>query len=597
MKIKAIVLCGLFCTIGVLNASEGILKIVTDRIGRPDEVLELGLKERQERLEALQKEKAQLEAAKPAFTSEIQLKTNDIEKRLAAIKEALKLESDNDFLIKTQSLLNDWFQVLKEQQKTQDAIVSHLNERITQLTEYLKDPNFRNYEREQKSSGIAGRSFEYLQSLNQKIIELKKTVESLAGQEKDAAVEYENKRRYLAGVKETYKKKKEELAGTHLVDASSEPFGLSARQKGELLILEEKFYHDKTVLEEMHLKDIENKRAAISVNSMIAKEKLDILKKILAKEKSSTKVTELDIFVARDDLAKRKQQVDSQVATLQKEIDQFDTKDSVLQEMSKRYAISMTADLDEWKTEPGKSVDSYIALFEVGLVNDQSLLARREKDLLEARKAFELEQFSLEALGVDIQESYYRATARKFKSEADIDAELKKYMSLRDDSVAKSSECGGKRKSFAALADAQRKALESLHNRERDLKKLKETLFKNNPNSYARVLELLHSAQVLVKRQIKIIEEIVSIYDEVLSKLNAKSLQLNFIIDELENIKWYRSKYAITLKDVSNIGTDVSRFVRDVKTYITHVNLKALIITVVSVFDTPLSWLFFIINC
>ena len=35
----------------------------------------------------------------------------------------------------------------------------------------------------------------------------------LDSQEKDVSVEYENKRRYLAGVKETYKKKKEELAG------------------------------------------------------------------------------------------------------------------------------------------------------------------------------------------------------------------------------------------------------------------------------------------------------------------------------------------------------------------------------------------------
>ena len=99
--------------------------------------------------------------------------------------------------------------------------------------------------------------------------------------------------------------------------------------------------------------------------------------------------------MARDDLAKQKQQVDAHIADLQKEIDQFDTKDSVLQEMSKRYAISLTSDLDEWKTEPGKNVDSYSAIFEVGLVNDQSLLARREKDLLETRKVLEQEQLAL----------------------------------------------------------------------------------------------------------------------------------------------------------------------------------------------------------
>ena len=514
-----------------------------------------------------------------AFTSEIQQKTNDIEKRLTAIKDSLRLEPDNEFLIKTQSLLNDWVQILKEQQKTQDDLASHLNERIVQLTGYLKDPNFKNYEREQKGAGITSRPFEYLQNLNQGIIELKKSVESLIGQEKDVSVEYENKKRYLAGVKETYKKKREELVGAHIGQSSGEPFGLSTRQKGELLILEEKFYHDKTVLEEMHLKDIENKRAAISMNIMMTNAKLDILKNILAKEKSSTKVTELDIFVARDDLAKHKQHVDAEIASMQKEIDQFDTKASVLQEMSKRYDIPLTTDLDEWKTEPTRTVDSYSALFEVGLVNDQSLLARREKDLLETRKLLEQEQFALEALQVDIQESYYRAAVRKFKAESDIDAELKKYISLRDDVIAKSSDCTSRRKSFVTMSEAQRHALESLHNRERDLKKIKETVFRNNQASYVRVLDLILSAQTLVKRQIKIIEEIVSIYDEILSKINAKSLQLNFIIDELENIKWYRSKYAITLKDVGNIGADMSRFVRDVKTYVTHFNLRAFAIT------------------
>lgn len=583
-------------TIGTLNASEGILKIVTDRIGRPDEVLELGLKERQERLDSLEKEKAGLEAAKSPFATEMSLKTNEIEKKLASLKEALKLEPENEFLLKTQSLLNDWFQILKEQQKVQEAILAHVNERIAQLTEYLKDPNFKNYEREQKSAGIAGRSFEYVQSLNQKIIELKNSIETLANQEKNTQDEYENKKRYLAGVKETYKKKKDELAGMHLGSEASEYFGLNARQKSELLIMEEKFYHDKNILEEMHLKDIENRRAIISMNTIVSKAKLDILKNILAKEESSIKVTELDIFVARDDLIKRKQQIDATIANLQKEIDQFDTKDTVLQEISKRYNVFLNADLNEWKTEPGKSVESYIGLFEVGLVNDQSLLARREKDLLETRKILEQEQYSQEALQVDIQESYYRTTSRKFKSEHEIVAEIKKYTGMRDETVAKSSESEGKRKSFVSMADAQRKALESLHVRERELKKLKDALFKNNPNSYARVLDLLHSAQTLVKRQIKIIEETVSVYDDIISKLNAKLLQLNFIVDKLENIKWYRSEYAITVKDVRNIGTDIGRFVRDATTYLTNVNLKALAMTVISIFDTSLSWLFFIIK-
>ena len=579
-----------------VHASEAILKIVTDKIGRPDEVLELGLKERQERLEALTKEKEQFESSKQVFATELQTKINEIEKRLITTKEALKREPHNEFLMKVQSSLHDWFQVLKEQQKIHDSILAHLVERIAQLNEFLKDPNLKNYEREQRSIGVTGRPFEYIQGLNKKIIDLKNQLESLESQEKDAIIEYENKKRYVSGVKETYRKKKEELASIRPGVDLAEPFGLSVRQKGEIVTLEEKIYKDKIVLEEMRLRDIENKRARISMDINIGKAKLHILENILSKEKSSIKVTELDIFVARDDLSKRKQQIDAAIANLQKQIDQYDIKESALQDASKRYHVPLGADLDEWKVDSGRSVDNYIALYEVGVINDNVLLARREKELLETRKILEQENYAQEALQVDIEETYHRITARKFKSEADIIAETNKYKTLRDDAVAKNSECAGKRKAFANMADLQRKALESLQSREKEIKKLKETVFKNYPGAYTRVLDLIHTAQTLVRKQIKTIEEIVSVYDEVMNKQNVKTSQLNFIIDELENIKWYRSEYAITFKDVRNIGTDLGRFFGDLKTYLSHVNIKAFMLSIVSVFDTPLSWIAFILK-
>ena len=588
-------------SIALLNltmfGSEAIMKLVSSKIGRPDEVVELGVKERQEKLDTLTKEKSQIEASKANFLIETESKIADIEKRLASIKDNLKIEPDNDFLIKSQSFLNDWYQVLKEQQKIQDELLERMNERITQLSDYLKDPNFEAYKRELKVSGLTGHTFEYLQDLNQKIMDLKKNLEFLAEQEKNAAVEVENRKRILAAVREVHKKKLDEISGASGSESSSEPFGLSVRQKGELLVLEEKLYKDKGYLEELRLKEIEQKRALISSNSFITKAKLDILKEIVAKEKSSIRVTELDIAYAKDDLAKRKQQAFAAIDAFQKEIDVYDTKESTVAAASQRHDVQLGPDLDDWTRSLSKNCDKYVAVLEVGLVNDQSLQAKREKDLLEARKVLEQQQLAQEELTVDIKESYYRIMARKFKSETDVTDEAKKYAPKRAEAVANRSQFKSKLDLFAGMGEVQRKAFEQLRERERELKKLKDSVFKSCPSRYVRAVELYRVIELSVKKQIKLIDETKGVYDDVISKMNAKVLQLDFIIDELEGVKWYRSEFAISFKDIRNVRADFVRFATDVGTYIRHVNIGALRQTIKkSIFDVPHAWLFFIIR-
>ncbi len=589
--LRALVLLAL--TLRFDASSDGLLKSVTNRIGQPGDVLEIGAKERQEKLVTLKKERGHLEAAKASFDAEIQTKTADIERRLAAIRDTLKLDPENDFLIKSQSVFNEWFQILKEQQKARDEMLAHIDERIIELAAYVGDPSFEVFKREQRIAGISGRSFDYLQGINQKIIDLKRALETLAEQEKSASIELENRKRILAAVNEAYRKKSAELSGSLAAETSQEPFGMNGRQRGELATLEEKLYKDKSHLEEMRLADIEHKRAAIAMGITTSRAKLEILKNIFNREKSSIRVTELDLVVAQDDLAKHKQQSFAVIDALQKEIDDYDTKEARVQEASKRLDVALGHDLDAWSRQPIKNSASLQAFFEVGLINAQSLLAKREKDLLEARKALEQEQLSQEALQVDIKESYYRITTRKFKSEADIAAEIKKYAVMHDDAVATRVHTKNKNEACAAAAEAQRKALGTLHERVRDLKRLRESLFKGNLSAYAHLAELVRAAETAVKNHIKILEETRNVYDEISAKINAKILQLDFIVEELEEIKWYRSEYAITLKDIRSIGADVSRFARDVASYVTHVSPRALWATITSVFDTRLAWLVF----
>lgn len=593
---KLAILCSITLLPLTTLGAESFMKLVSSKLGRPDEVVELGVKERQEKLDALSKEKAQIEAAKENFLAESQSKISEIEKRLATIKDNLKLEPDNDYLIQSQSILNDWYQVIKDQQKTEDELLARMNERITQLSDYLKDPNFEAFKRELKVSGLTGHSFEYLQSLNQKIIDLKKNLEFLAEQEKNAAVEVENRKRILAAVREVHKKKLEEVSGIHGNESSSEPFGLSVRQKSDLLVLEEKLYKDKGFLEELRLKEIEQKRALISSNSFLVKAKLDILKDVLAKEKSSIRVTELDLAYAKDDLAKRKQQSFAAIDAFQKEIDLYDTKEAAVAQASQQYTVAVGADLDNWTRALTKNCEHYLSVLEVGLINDQSLQAKREKDLLEARKLLEQQQLAQESLSVDIKESYYRIVSRKFRSERDIVDEAKKYVAMRAEAVANSSQFKSQLDAFAGFAETQRKAFEQIRERERELKKLKDTVFKSCPAKHIRAVELYRLIESSIKKQIKLIDEIKGVYEDVISKMNAKILQLDFIIDELEGVKWYRSEFAISWKGVRNVRTDLKQFSINVKNYIRGINFNALSRTLLSVIEGPHGWIFFFIR-
>lgn len=579
-----------------VNSSETILKLVTDKIGKPGDVLEPGIKERQERLEHLKKEKVQFENSKDAFNAELQIKTTEIEKRVSSVKEGLKINPDDDFLDKSQSLLNDWYQILKDQQKIRESIVTGIDQRIKELELYLKDPNFEGYKRELQSSEITGHSFENLQKLNEKIVDLKKKVDQLVIEEKDAAGELDIKKRTLSDVQEKYKKKKEELAAVRLDSSISEGSGLTPRQRGELLLLEEQILKDKTLLVEMQIKDIEQKRAIVSSSITQARAKLEILNNIVTKRESSITVSELDVHIAKDNLKKIKKHAESVIASLSREIEQYDLKESLLQEISRKYHIALGADLDEWKKEPAKTLEGYVALFEVGLVNDQALLAKRERDLLEARKIVELEQLSQESLSVDVLETYDRITAHKYKSEKERADELKKYQGMKDEAQAKSAEITNKRKTFVNMVEAQKKAVELVHMRERELRKQKDMLFKAFPHSYSRSADMLHEIQILIKKQIKTIEETIALYDSVLTKLNIKTSQINYILDKLENIKWYRSEYAITWKDLKGVSSDISRFSRDVTTWASRVKLRAIVHTMTSMVSEPYGLFFFLLR-
>lgn len=594
MKIIKILL-SVFLSVNMsLICSESIIKLVTDKIGRPDEV-EVGQKEWQARLASLQKEKDDLDVNQESFNTELKAKTAEIEKKIEAVALELKNDTENDFLIKIQSYLNDWFQIIKEQHKAQETLSASINERITQLTEYLKDYNFDSYRRMLRQARIAKRPFEYLQGLNQKIVDLKKNLDIIASQERDTLQELESKRRLLTGLSETYAKKKDELAGISGTDYTTDLLMLSARQKGELLAIQEKIYKDKVFLEEILVKNLENRRSTISMQGMIDKARLDILKAMLAKEKSSIQVNELDLIVDQDNLKKHKQYIDTVIADLQKEIERIDVNDSKVQAKSQQVGIPLGPDLDEWKLEPSRTISGYVSLFELAHLNSEFLVSKREKDLLEAKRIFEQEQLSLEVLEVEIQDTYYRISKRKFKSEQDITNENKKYINFRDEATSAITKYSNARKYYASLADGQRKTLEALKSKEKELKRLKETLFKDDQSSYMHTNSLLQESEQLVKRQIKLIEETVGVYDSTLPKAEVKRLQLNFIIDELESIKWFRSEYAITLKDIRNVGTDLGNFYKDVYQYITHVKLKAFGHTISSAIGNKTSaWLLFI---
>lgn len=541
------------------------------------------IEEKEWRLAELLKEKQHVAETEKTFHAELAARIDETTSQLNLVKEALATKSDDSFLNKKFSLLNELYQVLKDVQRSREKLILTIDQHIKLLQDYLNDIHFEHYKEKELKLGqpSATKSFEDLQMINQMILDQEKNIEHFLEQEKNANSELENRKQTAAATIDAYKTKQDAQTPAQKDENFSESFDFTPKQRSELQALEEKLYAEKKKRDTLLLHEIEHKKGLIRTELFIARSQLDILKDALKVVKPLIKVSEADIAVAQEELGKKKQQSFEIKEGYRREIalldEELKLKEKNLEELSKRYSIELGTDLNEWTREPVKTVVGYLSFLEVEELNDEILLLQRKKDLLEAQMMLEDEKVGrYEPMQISVKNSFYKIIARKFVTDDEIRQEKKLYDTPKAETKANLSLLKDRKSAAQSHLDQQKKALEHLQTRRTELQQLRTSIFKNSLGDYTRALELLNSAEEKIKQQIDVIAKILSSDADITTMLKRSAKHIEFIRSELEAISiWYRPEHAISWEGMLAIIPTVKTFFLDIYAYLTQVDYYA----------------------
>jgi len=562
----------------------------------------LGRLEKQ--LSDLQISKEQLEQETPVFTEETDKKIAQVTKEIQLINTQLRQKpADAEFLNTKVALLNETYQTLKEIQSLRKQKISLIDNHIKSLENYLKDTKQTEYIKEYRIERKFY-SFDDLQNLHQMILSQEQRIESLGQQLKNAQVEFENRDQAASAAKESYTKKKKELD-----DFLKEPekaatpdymFAFNTKQKVEILTLQENLYNLKNQLEQLKLKETAYKVGLVETKIFIEKAKLKIIQTAAKNIKSTIRIAESDISTDKTKFEKKKRESFKAKEKYRRNIEaltkEVEIKVKLLNNLSQKYKIPINTELNQWSIEP-KVEEEYINTLNIGSKNESVELLNRKKEFIEAQMAKEDEELNNSKIQLEVKETFYKIISQKFESEDEINKEIKKYIvGARAEIKARIAKFKEKKNIAQDQLSIKNKALENIKTLIEKIKKQRNRIFSEIRN-YTNCLNYLQNAQEIITQQIKLIQNIIGVYDKIIELNNNADKQVEFIISELETLSmWYRPAYAIKWEEVKNIFPELGRFFTDIKTYLIQLSFANLFERIKLAFPRPVDFAMFLIK-
>lgn len=542
----------------------------------------LGIAEKKEQLEHLKSDETDLQNNQKDFLEKIQSHLDEITVQINEIKKLIKEspESEIAFLNRLLSVLNETYQTLFTLQFSSKELLMIIEQHITLLEDFLKDPEFKSLDLKLHSFY----TFEELQELSRRIVAQEDKVKRLIEQKNEALVDLDNRKRKITIINKEYqerKKRQEEFSSKSVVPIMSlENPELDFRQEGKLLDVEETFYRFEKQLAELKVQEATRKIALFDTSIALESEKLKLLKAHFARVKESLRIEPKDIKVAKEKLELQKKESlnlrDGFYDAIKKVTTYRDDLIKEIETLKKTFSKvdSNTLGLSDWSVIP-KTVEAYSALAELGLKTAQITLLESKIETLKANIESEKVSFRRKEIEVDILTSWYKITRRQFKTTDEIDQELKRYQALVTELSRDEAATREKTATLQNALAAHNKALSNLKLIIADLKNQRTKLFRGNLPIYNACIARLTLAEKTVEEQIEESNRLLKIYTSNLTTTRSTSQELVSIISTLESKSiWQRSEYAISWKGIKNIGYDLSLFFKDIITlgsiYITN---------------------------
>lgn len=545
--------------------------------------------ERQERLAIRKKERAALGSADKEFNSTVNSTIEQLKTQIASFEQELNAHPENEYIKQKLEANLERFQLLNDLKysRTQDIM---LKDELNKLDEaYIADPEMKKFTQSFLGKDKSTYSFDDdLLTIHEMILEREKDITLLGEQENNASAELENRRRAANASLEAQQAKKEKKENVR----SNEYIGLTAKQKADIDSLKELVFVDRRALEAMRITEAVDKFTLIKTKSFTVRQQLDLLRAILRTIKPLTKISEADVVMALEELDKKKQQSFTVKEEYRQQIEKLITeqkaKEKELLALSKRYNIPLGQDLDEWSKEPRRTVAAYIALANVGMLNDSVLVLKRKKELLEAQLALEEEKLRNETLRINVKDSFFKMISSRFATEDAVAQEIKKYETPKVENKANLALYKERQNNLTSLVTTQKKALENLKIKLQNAPAEKDALFVDSAADFEQYVAFLKHAQDAAHEQLDYLGKIAGVYTDIVSKITNASKHIEFINSELGSITiWYRPEHAISWEGIKNSLPDLQAFAKDVSDYVSKLKLEFVWDKIKEIFESP----------
>lgn len=480
---------------------------------------------------------------------------------------------------KSIAVLKETISVLKETVQIRENLRVFLQEYIKYLNEYLADPEFFSIKKIYTSSDKLYYTVDNEYQLYNDIGIQEGLISQLTDQEKNLQAEKNNRKISMQALHEERTRTLTEL---ELISGSISNFDISEKRRTEEAIkFIDQLFVAKKEWEELRIIDVKRRLSFIQTRIFVEKMRLEQMRKILKSMKAAVKVTEVDVLYDRELLEQEKKEYLLKKEQIQHEREAIlvsqKEQEAKLDQLSKEKNITLGKDLDDWMREPRNTMQSYLAVAEVGTINAYVLLLKRELEKSQAAITLEDEKFNFRSVKSKAKESYYRISERKFFSEEDITQEIESYKIQKTEVANTISHYKERLNALADQLGQQKKIVDTIKAWRDGFIRQQELLFSDYAKESETILLYIKQAQEYLQGRIDVLGQMTGIYSSIIAEANNSVRMIDFIMNELQTITiWYRPEYAITLHGVQNIGNDVGLLFTELGVYLSKQTIESL---------------------
>lgn len=534
--------------------------------------------EKKQQLEVLKKELATIEETEKNKNAEVKKQIEIFDQAQEDIKEKKQSASGLDlgFLNKKDLLLGDIRQSLMEGQRIDKETVYHIKKTIETLDQYIANPVFADLRIQDKTSY----QFDEFQNISKQLLSSEEELSRYREERKRFEDERNNNNRQLEQLNQELKQKERDQKGFTPNKEAEEAYDI--RQKNEILDLEIKLLKAKIGTLDEKGREIKQELELTSLRIFIAKIKVDIFRKDLAKVDRKLWVNEADLQAAQKMLESKRQENTDKQNRYSKELADLAIKRDTLQHSFDKtnnallVPIKDLRQLSEWLFDPATSGDE-VAFYKIALINEHLQTTERTIEFLEAKQLLNKILVLNDELQLETLKAWLMITQRKLISdEVDRQSKLSYFNNKKADIERDLEEIKNKDTSVTNLMSIETRALSHIKQRFETLKEQKASFVKRyGESAYKTTIENLKKSQEQINEQLNINGQLIKMYSTIVATLSDMQRHVNIIIRKMESLGgvWQRAAGAITWEGIKSTIPDFKIFLEDLINIVSQSNI------------------------